>query len=155
MLSDLNTRWDTLLSGPFDALRHEIEGQVDRRSRLAPAESPRTFGALCCWEDDGHYHLEMDVPGLRIEEIDLSLDKGHLTIRADRKLPEYGQRAWYDERKYGSFQRTVALTDEVDVNSIDASLADGVLRIALAKRPEAKPQKIAIRSQGAQRLTTG
>jgi HSP20 family protein len=148
MLSALNARWGTLLSDPFEAVRREIESQFNGNGHARPTRNEfHRYGALSCWEDEGHYFLQMDVPGLKIEDLEVSLEKGQLTIRGERKGPEHGQKTWYDERAYGSFQRTVMLTEAVDAGSIDASLADGMLSITVAKRPEAKPQKITVKTQ--------
>ena len=116
----VNARWGTLLSDPFEAVRREIESQFNGNGQARPTRNEfHRYGALSCWEDEGHYFLQMDVPGLKIEDLDVSLEKGQLTIRGERKSPEHGQKTWYDERAYGSFQRTVMLTEAVDAGSID------------------------------------
>jgi HSP20 family protein len=148
MLSALNARWGTLLSDPFEAVRQEFESQINGNGRSRPARNEfHRYGALSCWEDEGHYFLQMDMPGLQIEDLDVSLENGELTIRGERKGPGHGQKTWYDERVYGSFQRTVMLTEAVDAGSIEANLADGMLSITVAKRPEARPQKIPVKAQ--------
>lgn len=140
MTPTLNERWTALFSDPFEAVRREL------------ASRPRTvangFGALGSWEDEGHYYVEMDVPGTDLDELNITFEKDHLLIQVERKAPEKVRNGWYDERAYGTFRRALRLTDEVDPESIEATLANGVLQIQIAKKPEHRPRRIAVRAEG-------
>lgn len=91
------------------------------------------------------------VPGLTIEDLDVTIEKGKLRICGQRTT-DNGQRpaadrpggTYREERHFGQFERYVALSDWVDPNSIDASLQHGVLCIKFAKRPEQQRQKVTI-----------
>ena len=98
------------------------------------------------WEEGDKYHIEVDVPGVTLDDIELTYDKGSLTIGLERHAPEEGSRdSGHDERLYGKFSRVATLPDTVDAESIEATLANGVLHVTLAKRPEAQPKRIEIR----------
>ncbi len=143
MKPSLNGRWSALLSDPFEAVRQEIAGAV---------ASPK--GAMSAWEDDAHYFVEMDLPGVCEEDIDVSVEKSQLMIRATRRLPDAGRRNWYEERPYGAVQRIVQLNDGFDAESIEATLDSGVLKLRIAKKPEHRPRRIAVRGEKPQRLET-
>jgi HSP20 family protein len=76
--------------------------------------------------------------------LDVSVHKGRLTIKGQRKLATPGPEFAYQERFFGEFERSVLLDEWVDPNSIEASLRDGVLSLKLAKKPEAQRQPIAV-----------
>lgn len=97
------------------------------------------------WEDDQHVFYEFDMPGLSAETLSLSIEKGVLAVRGERPRPDNHRKYWRDERCYGRFERTIKLPETLDLDSIDASYIDGVLRLQIAKRPESMPTKIEIR----------
>lgn len=84
--------------------------------------------------------LVADVPGMREEDIEVTVQGNHLIVRGERK-PEEG-RTVRRRRFYGSFTRQFHLDDTYDLDDVQAHLADGVLRIRLAKAAKAKPRRI-------------
>ena len=90
-------------------------------------------------EDAEKIELNADLPGVKLEDIDIQLDKGVLTIKGERKLA-----AGRGERNTGAFSRAFTLPDTVDVEKIGAALKDGVLTLTLPKRPVEKPRQIKI-----------
>ena len=94
------------------------------------------------WEADDAYHVELDVPGVARDDIELTFDKGRLTIAVERKTPEQKSNHWHEERGYGKAVREIALSKQVDPNSISAELVDGVLHVTVTKSPEAQPKRI-------------
>lgn len=126
------------------------EDQRDGRSEIGTAPSA-FYGAVFhggVWEDEQHVYYEFDMPGLSHETLDLSIEKGVLSVRGERQMPGNHGKCWLDERYYGRFERTIKLPGMLDLDSIDASYLDGVLRLEIAKRPESMPTKIAIRRGG-------
>jgi len=89
--------------------------------------------------------LVADLPGLSRDDIDLQYGDGVLTIRADRPLevPQEG-RVVRRERSARTFSRSFALGDDVDVDGIQATMKDGVLRITLPKSERARPRQIEV-----------
>jgi HSP20 family protein len=98
----------------------------------------------CVWEDTHSYHVEMDLPGVKRENVDLTFEKGTLRITSERSAPEELSSAFVDERRYGKVTRTVTLPESIDPESITGKLTDGVLHVTVAKRPEAQPKRIEI-----------
>lgn len=93
-------------------------------------------------EDDHAIRIRAEIPGLAMEDIELTLTNKSLILRGERK-PEQGK-YYRQERPTGAFQRVVTLNVPIDRDAVTASLADGVLLITLPKAEEMKPRKIAI-----------
>lgn len=97
------------------------------------------------WEDDGHLHIEAELPGFTQDQIDLTVHEGVLTIRGERK-PVEGRTYLHDGRAYGNFERVITLPETVNPDAIEASLVNGVLAVHFAKTPKAQPRKITIQN---------
>lgn len=93
------------------------------------------------WEAEDRLHVEIDAPGVAKDGVDVTFDKGVLSVSLERTRPEERQ-YWHNERGFGKVVRTVALPDTVEPESIEAELTDGVLRVSITKRPEVQPRKI-------------
>jgi HSP20 family protein len=109
-------------------------------------ESPLTgwAPALYVREDKDNYVVRAELPGLKREDIDVSLQDGALVIsgeRQDEKVEE-GVEVHRQERFYGKFQRALTLPEPVAADKVKADYKDGVLTITLPKTEEAKPKKI-------------
>ena len=91
-------------------------------------------------ESEGHYHIELAAPGLKKEDFKLDLDRNVLTISAEKTTEQENNDKQYNKREYSytSFVRSFTLPDSVDDANIDASYTDGVLKIDVAKKEEAK-----------------
>lgn len=96
------------------------------------------------WEDDDFLHIEAELPGMSDEDIEITVHNGMLTIRGERKFEE-GRRYLYDGRTYGRFARVMKLPEDANPEGVQATLDNGLLRIDMPKRPEAKPKKISVR----------
>ena len=94
---------------------------------------------------DGEVVLRFDVPGVDQDKIDVTVDKGVLTVSATREETKTeGENPVVRERLFGSFTRRVRLSDNLDAEAIEASHHDGVLEIRIPVREEAKPRKITV-----------
>ena len=94
---------------------------------------------------DGELVLRFDVPGVDPEKIDVTVDRGVLTVSATREETRTeGESQVVRERLLGSFTRRVRLTDNLDADAIEASNHDGVLEVRIPVREEAKPRKITV-----------
>lgn len=103
------------------------------------------FAPASLWEDKEGYFVEVDVPGVARDAVELTFEKGTLRIVADRIAPTEERTALIDERRYGKVARSVTLPETVDPESIAAELCDGVLRVRIAKKPEAQPRRIEVK----------
>jgi HSP20 family protein len=102
---------------------------------------------------DGEVVLRFDVPGVEQDKIDVTVDKGVLTVSATREEAKTeGENPVVRERLFGSFTRRVRLSDNLDAEAIEASHHDGVLEIRIPVREEAKPRKIAVGTPGTKEL---
>jgi HSP20 family protein len=97
--------------------------------------------------DEEKIVLQFDVPGYRGEDVEITVDKGVLTVKGQRKLESKGknERVWVG-RSYGNFTRSFALSDGIDEKGLSADLADGVLTVTLPKVAPVKPRRIEVRS---------
>jgi len=91
-------------------------------------------------ESEDHYHVELAAPGLKKEDFKISLDRNVLNISVERENESNEQQKNYSKREYSytSFVRSFTLPDSANAENIDAAYADGVLKIDIAKREEAK-----------------
>lgn len=97
-------------------------------------------------EDDKEYVVQMDLPGMEKENIDVSLQENRLTITGERKEEEKEEKKNFlrQERYSGSFYRSFILSDNVREEDIKANFKDGVLRIRIPKTEEKKPKTVMI-----------
>jgi HSP20 family protein len=149
------TRWEPIsdiasLSQRMDRMFEELMGRGLRRfgedDRVRGTWSP----AVNILEKKDAIVITADLPGLKGEDVDVTVDNGVLTIRGERRLEEVSEGETYHrvERVYGVFERTFTLPNSVDVARIDAKFRNGEMVVTLPKREESKPRavKVAIES---------
>jgi HSP20 family protein len=99
-------------------------------------------------EEHDRYLVKADIPGMDKKDIEVKIENGVLTISGERKSEtkkqEQGQYAYY-ERSFGSFNRSFKLPEHIDNEAIEAHYNNGVLEVALKKKPEAKPKAIEVK----------
>jgi HSP20 family protein len=102
--------------------------------------------ALDVHEDKDNFVIRTELPGLRREDIDVSLQDGSLIISGERKVEtvKEGVEVHRQERYYGKFQRALTLPAPVAGDKVKAQYKDGVLTVTLPKVEEAKPKQIAV-----------
>jgi len=97
-------------------------------------------------EDDDQFTIEAEMPGFKRDEVEVNVENGVLSIRAERKPKETGEKKRHlNGRCYTRVQRSFSLPRSVDGAGIDASMADGVLTLILKKTEASKPRKVEIR----------
>lgn len=135
------TTTNRLVSDPFEALWREF-GRASNGN--GHQKTYGGFGAMSLWEEDERVCVEFDLPGAKLDDIELVIEDGSLRFHVDRKAHQVEGKQWYDERRYGRFERSIALPETVDPQAIEATLEDGVLRVTLGRKAEAQPRKVAI-----------
>ena len=97
-------------------------------------------------EDKDAYHFYFEMPGLKVESLDVQVENDHLIVAAERKKPEWPQETAVHiaERGYGHFRRAFRLPLNASQNGIRAAYTDGVLELTVDKRPESKPVKVTV-----------
>jgi HSP20 family protein len=122
-----------------DRMNRLFEEAADRRPRAqeeeAEIERADWIPAADVYEDEREYLLALDLPGIRRDGLDVSLDEGRLVIRGERAAAQ-GLHTRRAERPQGRFVRTFSLPDAVDRAAITADYKDGVLLLHLPKRGE-------------------
>lgn len=117
------------------------------QARQRPAFGERGGAPISVREENDRVVFEMEMPGVKAEDFDISFEKGVLTVQGEKASAHTSEDGFYSERAYGTFRRSVTLGDRVDVSAIDASYNGGVLTITAPIREESKPQRIAVRSE--------
>ena len=127
--------------GRLSNLRDEIERLFEAPlAGLARGWTP----ALDVFEDKDNLFVKVELPGMKREEIEVSLHDGNLSISGERKSEEKHEEGevYRAERFVGKFQRTVTLPSPVAADKVKAQYKDGILTITLPKTEEAKPKQI-------------
>jgi HSP20 family protein len=138
------------LSQAFDrlaTLREELDGLFDSpfRSLFRTPGSFSTWSpAIDVYQDKDQFTVVAEVPGMKKEDLVLSLHNGVLTISGERKREEKSDQGFSSERYVGRFQRSVTLPTSVDPNQVKASYENGLLKVILPKSEEAKPKQIEV-----------
>lgn len=107
-------------------------------------------------EDKEFLTISMDLPGVRPEEVKISLENQVLTIRGEKQqVEEKKDERWHRyERSYGGFERSFTLPSTVDADRIEATTDNGVLTVRLPKSEKARPKEIPIRTAAGSRPET-
>jgi HSP20 family protein len=102
--------------------------------------------AVDIYEKDGNIVLKAELPGIEPKDVDVRVENNILTLKGERRFEEEVQKESYQrvERAYGAFTRSFTLPTVVDTEKIKAEFKDGVLRMTLPKKEEAKPKQISI-----------
>ena len=150
------TRWDPF--GDMLTLR-EAMNQLFEESFVSPGagRSQGFVPALDLSETEDSYLVDMAVPGLKPEDLNITLENNVLTVKGSlNKQDEERKRNYHRiERRYGSFQRTIALPSTVKADAIQASLTNGVLRLEIPKAEEVKPRRIDVKVGEGKQLEVG
>jgi len=114
--------------------------------RHLPLEERGWVPAIEVFEKEDKYVVKAELPGMKEEDIDVSVVGDTLTIKGERKAEsEVKEEDYYCcERSYGSFFRSMALPSNVDAKKVEASYEGGVLEVSLPKAAEVKPKKISV-----------
>jgi len=134
-------RWADLrdeLNSLFDL---PTTGNLARQAQLFSGWTP----ALDLYQNNDNVVAVVELPGMRKEDIDVSLHDGMLTIAGERQSSSSeGENAERTERFSGKFRRSVTLPTRVDASKVSASYKDGILTVTLPKSEEAKPKKVEV-----------
>jgi HSP20 family protein len=140
----------------FDPFSREFDRIVERAFNWpSPSWTWATPGMpMDALRREGEVELRFDLPGVAQDSIEVTVDRGVLTVRAQRKqeLAE-GETPFVRERLAGTFTRRISLGDNVDAEHIEAAYHDGVLTVHVPLAEQARPRKIAITSGERKPLT--
>jgi len=137
---------------PFDrlaTLREEMNRLLDGNMAAFGREAGLFSGwspALDVYQDKDNVYVKVELPGMKKEEIDISLHEGMLTISGERKQEGevHEGESFRTERFFGRFHRTITLPTLVDGTRVKATYEEGILTVELPKAEEAKPKQIQV-----------
>ena len=143
MLAPFRGFWDT--QSEFDRMFNDVVRDALGR-RHTDAASRAWSPSLEAYARDGDLVLHYDLPGVGLEDVDITLDGNLLTISGERKVTtEEGVNYYLNELPYGPFRRSVTVPGGIDADSIKAHFEGGVLEVVLPGAvQEVQPKKIAI-----------
>jgi len=141
-------------SGPLGELQREM-------NRVFDTVFGKQFGLPGRWrmgyvyppmnvrETGDHYHVECEVPGLEMEDLEVYVAGDQLTVSGNRKtaIPEDGVTLHRREREGGRFSRAITLPGPVESGKTEARLADGILTARIPKTEASKPRRVQVRAE--------
>jgi HSP20 family protein len=134
-------RWATLRDEMNSLFELPLRGDPARQTQLFSGWTP----ALDLYQNSDNVIAVVELPGMRKEDIDISLHDGMLTIAGERQSSwGDGENAERTERFSGKFRRSITLPTRVDAGKVSATYKDGILTVTLPKAEEAKPKKVEV-----------
>jgi HSP20 family protein len=149
MSRTLSPRWSVTLPGRFVTAGREMDQMFEHLFGNGNGNGGTESMAIApasLWEEENRWCLEIDLPGVQRDDIDITVEKNALRLTAERRGPQEERAYHHHERAYGQIQRMFMLPEAIDAEQIEAELACGVLRLSLAKKPELQPKKIQVKS---------
>jgi len=131
----------------FEDLRGEVERVFDACTRTGGMAFPRgrAFPAINAWENEDTVFVEAEVPGMKMEDLEVEVLGRDLCIKGSRTESRDDDTNYHRrERVYGEFSRHLTLDTDVDAEGVKAVLKDGVLTVTMPKAATAKARKIAV-----------
>ena len=119
----------------FDRLTQQLLGGTTNRPAVMPMDA---------WREGERFVIELDLPGVAAESIDIDVERNVLTVRAERVARNGDWERLASERPTGAFSRQLVLGDNLDLDAIEASYDAGVLRLVVPVAEKAKPRKISV-----------
>lgn len=135
--------WD-----PFRSMRDLMRWDPFSSALLSASVDPGLAPAFEVKETKDGFEFKADVPGIDAKDLDVKLTNNRLTVSGKREAEksDKGDTYYTYERSYGSFTRSFTVPEGINADAIHADLKDGVLKINLPKKPEAKPREVQIKS---------
>ena len=132
----------------IDRLRRQMDELFGAVSGgTLPMPSAGVFPLINVTEDNENYYVRAELPGIKSDELDIQVTKDGISISGERKIPVEGNGVKYHrrEREAGKFSRLINLPGEVDVNKVEASRENGVLKVIIPKTEVSKPRQITVK----------
>lgn len=135
------------LFGEFDRLRRQMDDVFESVMPTSiRAVAPGAYPAVNVGTTPTSIEVYAFAPGLEADKIEVTVDRGVLTISGERQAPpdSANAKAYTQERLYGSFRRAMSLPEDVDPDRIDAKYQDGLLQVSIARKEAMQPKRITV-----------
>jgi HSP20 family protein len=138
----------------FDPFARDLQRQFDRLTRHTFGQS--TLMPLDGVRRDGNVVLRFDVPGIDPESIDVTVDRGVLSVSVKRQEEHSeGDKFIVRERTMGTFTRRMRLSENLNADAVEATYTNGVLEVRIPVLEQAKPRKVEVRQADDQKELVG
>lgn len=133
----------------LDEARRDMERLFESLVDSTGVRSAGVFPAINVSENAEAILVRAELPGVKSDHLDISMENDTLTIAGERNIAPEDESVSYHrrEREWGAFRRSLSLPTRVDPDNVQARYADGVLTVALAKAPEARPKQITVQAE--------
>ena len=139
----LTNRMHSAALTPLHTLSHELDrmfgGFLD-----APRRTATSYPAVSIWEDEDAFHIEAEVAGVAPEDLDIQVIVNRVTLRGERKQQRAADNPTVHREEWRplEFERSFELPVDIDGDSVQADLNQGILGLTLPKTPKHKPVKV-------------
>ncbi|HEX6675444.1 MAG TPA: Hsp20/alpha crystallin family protein [Actinomycetes bacterium] len=147
---DLRGAQEELSQRQMDRLFAHALGLHGQWQGTAMSNAPAWAPALDISERKDAYLVTVELPGVKLDDLQITLEDGLLTIQGERQFTSESSEQQFHrvERRYGAFRRSITLPAHVQADAVEASFEDGVLQVLVPKAEEAKPKRIEVRPAG-------
>lgn len=146
-------RWEP--AREIESLQQEVNRLFGSFFDVEAGRAPqrRWVPAMDLVEQDGHYVLKADLPGVKPEDVKVELEDDVLTVAGKRETADESARGGVRriERVSGAFSRTLTLPAGIDPDKIEASFEHGVLEVRIPKPEQAQPRRVEVRVGGGEK----
>ena len=134
LFNHIDREFDGLLGKLVDTAKTSAEACKDWAPPMSVTESADAFEVV------------FDAPGMQSDAFEIEFSEGTLTVSGERPIVASDDVKWHrSERRFGAFERAIAISEDIDEETLDAEYRDGVLTIRLPKQEAVKPRKINVR----------
>jgi HSP20 family protein len=154
---DLRSTQEERAQDQMDRLFAHALGLHGQWQSATGASTPAWAPALDITERKDAYLVTVELPGVKLDDLEITLEDGLLTIQGERQFTQESTEQQFHrvERRYGSFRRSITLPSQVQADAIEASFENGVLEVVVPKAEEAKPKKISVKAGGGRQEVKG
>lgn len=130
-------------------LLSQLQKELERGAAEGSTATAEWAPTVDIKEEKDKFVIQADIPGVKPEDIDISMENGVLTIKGEKKTEAETEREGYKrvERTYGSFYRRFSLPDSANADAISAVSRHGVLELSIPKKAEIQPKKINVTAE--------
>lgn len=133
----------------FNHIDREFDGLFGKlvdTARTSAEAGKKWVPPMSVTESADGFEVVFDTPGMQSDAFEIEFAEGTLTVSGERPVVASDDVKWHQsERQFGAFERAVSISEDIDVEKLDAEYRDGVLTIVLPKKETAKPRKIDVR----------